>query len=365
MDNDNGGRSSHHTQSAGGKNMKGSIKRNMKNSIKKSIKVLVPHRISGFFQMQDPDKSNEVISPLNIGSRGGGPALTAYGETLIEAESVSSKPVPQKTETGENSHSHSSDLQYRIFINRQDRTHTAWTSLSVLQLMNHLLPPNQRITIHHEFELPSGAGYGSSGAGALGIALGLNDLFNLGLSPLEAAQYAHIAEVQNHTGLGTVAGQFAGGLSIVLKPGYPFITKKIPVPSNFSLVLASWGAISTKEVLTDPIYKRLIFEKGKVAMAEMEQDWSVENYMRVCRNFLTNTQMLQKFQLPVLSEVITELNQATELGASLNQLGKSVFCFCSDEERDEVVSIIKRYQPTFGPKFVKVADEGFEITTQK
>ncbi len=343
------------------------------------VKIQVPHRISGFFQMQDPDKSPNIILPLKIGSRGGGPALTAYGITLIRNEATikdqmnsntnfpeqnsdfSSINFPFAKLTANSSSSQEKCLYFRIMINQQDYSHRAVTSITVLKLMLSFLPPTARISIIHKFDLPLGAGYGSSGAGALGIALGLNELFQLGLTPLEAAQYAHIAEVQNHTGLGTVAGQFIGGLALVLEPGYPFQMQKILVPDNIYVGLASWGPISTKYILTDPSYKRLIFEKGRQAMEQMHKEWSLENYMKVCRDFLQNTQLLEKLHLPIIANVINELNQATQLGASLNQLGKSVFCFCTTEEKEDVAAIMGKYHPSFGPKFVQVSEMGYAV----
>ncbi|MCF2139054.1 MAG: hypothetical protein K9W44_03255 [Candidatus Lokiarchaeota archaeon] len=348
-------------------------------SLPHQVKIQVPHRISGFFQMQDPDKSHEITSPLDIGSRGGGPALTAYGTTLIindrkyqdqenphtdysaKRPNISVKDVPYARLPPESSNSQRENLQYRIIINQQDCTYNASTSITVLELMQSFLPPNSRISIIHNFDLPLGAGYGSSGAGALGIALGLNELFQLGLTPLEAAQYAHIAEVQNHTGLGTVAGQFTGGLALVLEPGYPFRMHEIEVPENISIGLASWGAISTKHILTDPEYKHLIFEKGQQAMTQMQKEWSLENYMKVCQDFVINTHLLEKLHLSEIAKVIEELNQVTQLGASLNQLGKSVFCFCTKDEREIVTSIMEKYRPSFGPKFVQVAKEGYNL----
>ena len=113
------------------------------------------------------------------------------------------------------------------------------------------LPSVYSIIICHSFELPQGSGYGSSGAGALGITFGLNKLFALDLSPELLGKYAHVAEVMNHTGLGTVGGQFVGGLSISMKPGFPFAMHKIKIPDNIHIVVGSFGPISTKKILTD------------------------------------------------------------------------------------------------------------------
>ncbi|MHA1672889.1 MAG: GHMP family kinase ATP-binding protein [Promethearchaeota archaeon] len=331
--------------------------------------------------MQNPQIAKESLSPEQIGSRGGGPALTVYGKTTIvhhswetsqsiqptnSRESQGSKGFKGSKETRKsNSTLHNSstfqsfhNVRFSISINGQDATQSAKTSLTVLKLMDDLLPEKTLIHIHHHFELPLGAGYGSSGAGSLGIAFGLNYLFKLNLTSIEAAKFAHIAEVENHTGLGTVAGQFMGGLSIVNEPGYPFITRQIPVPKDLLICIASWGGISTKQILTDPEYRQLIYRQGKKAMIQMQTDWSLENYLAVCRKFLANTDMLNGFELPQIKLLLDQLNQNTTYGASLNMLGKSVFCFCTSEEKPIVEQLMKQFSPTFGPKFVSVSEHG-------
>jgi len=76
------------------------------------------------------------------------------------------------------------------------------------------------IIIKHSINVPIGAGFGTSGAAALSLALALNEVFDLGMSKIEAAQLAHIAEVECKTGLGTVAAETFGGLEIRVKPGW-------------------------------------------------------------------------------------------------------------------------------------------------
>lgn len=322
---------------------------------KNTVEVWVPHRISGFFQMQDPSKVPQPTSLLRVGSRGGGPALTAYGKTSIEIAS----PVSLKNEKESPQWRSLNHFHFQITINEQDCTHMAATSVSVLELMEKFIPENIFLRISHEFSLPLGAGFGSSGAGALGVALGISKLFDLSLSPLDVAQYAHIAEVFNHTGLGTVAGQFYGGLSIVCEPGYPFKVHKISIPLGIYVGVASWGPISTKQILTNPEYRQLIFQEGKKAMEKMRQDWSLKNYMQVCSQFLHDTDMLNKFHLPEIQELIKKLQAATEYGASLNQLGKSVFCVCTQDEIENVTNIFHAFSPSFGPIFLRIEDNGF------
>ena len=240
-------------------------------NLEKQIEVWIPHRISGFFQMMNPETTKKIKNPLKIGSRGGGPALEVYGKTKIYVNFNNTKTNNTKK------------INHNIYINEKNKTSLANTSETVINYMKpFILKELQgfcKLDIFHSFELPIGAGYGSSGAGALGIALGLNKLFKLGFSDFEAAKFAHIAEVENHTGLGTVGGQFIGGFTISMEPGYPFQMKKIPIPSYLRIIIASFGAISTKSILTEQNYKKLIYKIGKKYMKRMKTDFSIKNFM--------------------------------------------------------------------------------------
>jgi len=313
------------------------------------VEVWVPHRISGFFQMMDPKEKVTQTDLTRIGSRGGGPALTAFGKTKITI-------LNKDEENGK-----IPKINFKVLINGKDNTTKAKTSCSVVNHMVHLLPKNFNLLIEHNFDLPIGAGFGSSGAGALGIAFGLNALFQLDLTPLEAAKFAHIAEVENNTGLGTVGGQFVGGLSIMTEPGYPFQYKKIEIPENIEIVLGSWGSINTKSILTNPSYKQLIHQVGKEAMKKMNEQFSLENYMKVCKFFIKEADLLERLNLPILKNLIKSLEKLQIIGASMTQLGKSVFCICEKHISPQVVEIFNQFNPTFVTKIVNICYNGPEI----
>jgi len=315
----------------------------------RKVEVWVPHRISGFFQMMDPKEKDSQKDLTKIGSRGGGPALTAFGKTKIT--------ILPTNEDEENK----TEIKFKVFLNGNNNTAKAKTSCSVVNQMAHLLPKNVNLLIEHNFDLPIGAGFGSSGAGALGIAFGLNALFQLDLTPLEAAKFAHIADVENNTGLGTVGGQFVGGLSIMTEPGYPFQYRKIPIPENIDIVLGSWGTIETKNILTNPTYKQLIHQVGKKAMENMNDQFSLENYMDVCKFFVEKTDLLERLNLPILKNLIKSLEKLQIIGASMAQLGKSVFCICENHISPQVVEIFNQFNPTFGTKIVNICNNGPEI----
>ena len=324
----------------------------------RKIEVWVPHRISGFFQMMDPKEKNSQKDLTKIGSRGGGPSLTAFGKTKI---TILGNDLIENKVNRENRENRENKVNLKIFINGKETTLKAKTSASVVDQMAHYLPKNANLRIEHNFDLPIGAGFGSSGAGALGIALGLNSLFNLKLSPLEAAKFAHIAEVEQHTGLGTVGGQFIGGLSIITVPGYPFRYQKIPVPENIEIVLGSWGSINTKDILINPEYKKLIHKVGGEAMKKITDRFTLQNYMNVCKFFIEKTDLLTRLNLPLLKDLIKSLYELNIIGASMNQLGKSVFCICDKTVTNQVIRVFKQFNPKYGIKIVKVCNHGPEI----
>lgn len=86
------------------------------------------------------------------------------------------------------------------------------------------LPITARITS----PLPLAYGFGVSGASALATAFALNDFLKLSYKPSQLVGIAHVAEVENRTGLGSVATQSTGGFLLKVKPGIPTQVKHLP-----------------------------------------------------------------------------------------------------------------------------------------
>ena len=134
--------------------------------------------------------------------------------------------------------------------------------------------------------MPLGAGFGASGAGALGAAYALNAYFDLGLTANGAAAIAHTAEVSNRTGLGDVIAQDTGGLVIRIEAGAPGlgIVDRIPVqPLKISYVVR--GPISTKEVLSDQKTMQEINCAGEAALKELLRRPTLKDFMLLSRRF--------------------------------------------------------------------------------
>src|SRR5271157_3870886 len=176
----------------------------MAQPVARKVVVDVPHRISGFFKIVDHTLPLDygLDDLLSIGSRGGGPCLSECGVTAIE--------IDEHGESG----------SVKIFINGEDCADGAKTTRSVLKWMAGEAVNDIAITIKHDFPMLMGAGYGSSGSGALGTAIALNVLLDMGLSLNDCGKFAHCAEVENKTGLGTIGGQVRVAARLALPPGF-------------------------------------------------------------------------------------------------------------------------------------------------
>lgn len=96
--------------------------------------------------------------------------------------------------------------------------------------------------------LPLGCGFGLSGAASLATAYTLNELLQLGKDVETLAMVAHVAEVENRTGLGDVCSQYHGGCLVKLKEGAPLVADRLPITEQ-PIYYRYFGPIRTSEVL--------------------------------------------------------------------------------------------------------------------
>lgn len=96
--------------------------------------------------------------------------------------------------------------------------------------------------------LPLGCGFGLSGAAALATAYALNELLSMHKDNETLAMFAHVAEVENRTGLGDVCSQYHGGCLVKLKEGSPLTADRLPIAEQ-PIYYRYFGPIQTSEVL--------------------------------------------------------------------------------------------------------------------
>ncbi|MFW9939093.1 MAG: hypothetical protein ACFFD5_15715, partial [Candidatus Thorarchaeota archaeon] len=215
----------------------------------------------------------------------------------------------------------------------------------IFEYVKDLINNSVYVKIEHFFDLPVGCGFGSSGSGALGTIFGLNKLFNLKLNFKERGKIAHISEVVNKTGLGTVCGQLGRGLCILKEPGYPCVYERIETPKNLNVICGTFGTIQTKSILSDPLLKLKIKKAGSMALKKLQMKPDVKNFVNASIFFVNESKIREVLGLEEIIELMDSLNKIGIIGASMNQLGRSVYAFCSKSTINAVLDIFESYKP--------------------
>jgi pantoate kinase len=283
----------------------------------KEARAFSPCHITGFFQIFD-----HPANSLYAGSRGAGVSLSRGVETVVEVGEALK-----------------SSLQVKIngftANSAEVSKHVVDSFLSEFKEME-----NFEIAVEHHTEVPTGAGFGTSGAAALGLALALNDVFGLGMSKIEAAQLAHMAEIECKTGLGTVIAETFGGVEIRVKPGAPGIgeIRHVPVPKDYVMASLTFGSLSTKKFLTDEKIRRRINNFGGKLVDRLIEEPNVTNFMKFSRQFAEHVRL------------ITERTRRTLYAAdkakficSMQMFGESAFTLVEEDSLEELLKVFRNY----------------------
>lgn len=276
--------------------------------------VFVPGHISGFFQ---PFLHKD---PLRSGSRNCGPCTEAGVKTRITLRRSEKK-----------------NIEIKINGKRCKAKTSRWVA-------EKLLPEGWSIDIEHLSEVPVGAGFGASGAGALGVSIGLARTLALKMKKFETVVNAHMAEVVCRTGLGDVNAQSVGGFVIGVRPGAPPYgkTRKIKLDSDFSIVCCTLGEIKTSSFLREKEFIALAKKLGEDAMRRILAKPTIPNFLQISRNFAEKLGLMSR----ELREISDMAVKAGALGASQAMLGKTVFAFCAPQN----AKIVKKLFHEVGAK---------------
>jgi pantoate kinase len=140
---------------------------------------------------------------------------------------------------------------YQIMINGRSVDDAEVSRFVVEEYLRFIRRP-YHIRIEHKTDIPIGFGLGSSGAAALSLSFALNRALKVGLSPEQAAQIAHSADVACRTGLGTVIAEYSGGFEIRSFSGAPGIGRISKTKLNgYRAVILCMAPISTKLILSN------------------------------------------------------------------------------------------------------------------
>ncbi|MCD6455811.1 MAG: hypothetical protein J7K81_03350 [Methanophagales archaeon] len=279
----------------------------------RKTKSYSPSHITGFFEIRD-DRN-----PLYKGSVGGG--------IVLEKGCV--------TEASFDNEFHQKGTKAEIEIKINGVEEEANTSKYVVETLAGKYEDEHEhelnVTVSTEFDVPVGAGLGASGAGALSTALALNRLLSLGMTTIEVAQIAHLAEVENNTGLSDVIAETYGGVVIRKKPGPPGIGIIDTIPHERQKIsYVVFGTRATRAVLVDNSMKRQINKAGREAMKELVRKPSLDNFMRVSRKFSLHSELISDKCRDAIEAV-----EAEGSVASAAMIGDTVFVVGDSEALEE------------------------------
>ena len=166
--------------------------------------------------------------------------------------------------------------------------------------------------------LPVGAGFGVSGAVALGTALAANAAFDCGKTENELITMAHCAEVEAGTGLGDVVAQARGGLPIRIDPGSPSHGHLDGLPARPRVEYVTFGELSTEDVLSGDTDDLTL--AGESALSRLLERPTVEQFMDSSRTFAEEADLLT-------DDVADAIAAVDEVGgdAAMAMLGNTVF----------------------------------------
>ena len=195
----------------------------------------------------------------------------------------------------------------------------------------------EKLRVYIKSKLPLGYGFGLSGASALATAYSVNELLKLKKSNTELALIAHIAEVEEKTGLGDVVNQYYGGFCVKLKPSSYFIVKKLPI-NNVDIYCKYFTRINTKSIITNPKLKNKINKSATIALNKIQEliknneKIKLSSIIKISKEFAVNSRLLKDIETIKTIENIEKNNGNT----SMIMLGNAVF---SDKPFDKSIKL--------------------------
>ena len=162
---------------------------------------------------------------------------------------------------------------------------------AVSRVLRALRVPGARVEA--DTSLVPGAGFGVTGAVALGAALAANAAFDRALSADELLTVAHGAEVQAGTGLGDVVAQARGGVPLRLEPGGPAHNRVDGIPAGGRVeYLALPGPAEVDAELPPPEESDLRSGAAGRALSAVVSEPTLPAFMRASRRFAREADLL-------------------------------------------------------------------------
>ncbi|MCX8180933.1 MAG: hypothetical protein N3E41_06125 [Thermofilaceae archaeon] len=195
-----------------------------------------------------------------------------------------------------------------------------------------------KIIVKQHVSAPIGGGLGTSGASALATALALGKALGAKMNYQDLAREAHVAEIEEGTGLGTVSGLVVGGAVAVARPGAPgtdMVVRLLADPS-VKVVVGFFSPINKREALSRAGIER-VNELGRRLLDRLLEEPTLERFMFYSRRFAEEA----GFMTERLKKAFTKVEQAGAVGVSQAMIGETVYSIAYDDNVEKVVDALK------------------------
>lgn len=228
------------------------------------------------------------------------------------------------------------DDRVRVFFHGQPATLKAITSKEAAREFFTQANLRGGVNIYHRLEVPISCGLATSGAGALGVAFSLNKMFETSFSKEELATIAHIAEVKQKTGLGSVIAQYRGKFEIRTKAGSPQIGEVKRIACDAKCAVLVYGRIKTQQVLGSKQKVQKVKQAFGKKHTKLAENFSIKRFTTFSFQFAEKSGLLTPFLRKLLE-------QAKNIGlhGSMLMLGQGVFLFGHNLE-EKVRTLIEK-----------------------
>ncbi len=303
-------------------------------------KAFSPGGITSFFEICDRTADGKLISnEEEVGARGGGFVLEKGVHTKVTV-------------------TESKNSLIRVYINKELAPY-AETTKTVANMLLGRVNEAYKIVVRHKVEIPVGAGFGSSGAGALSTALALSKALNVNLTAFQAGRIAHVAEVRCRTGLGTVGPIALGGCVITVEPGAPGIAviDRIPTTPDHRIVTAYYRPIPTKEVLANPNTRKMVNKFGRETVNRILANPSLENFLKASKEFSEKA----GFTTAITKRLMDAAEKAGAVGVAQNMVGEAVHTLTTIDDVEKIVKVLEKALPIKSILISKIDVQGARL----
>ena len=299
-----------------------------------------PAGISSFFEVCNVDSSGTPLTnPARIGARGGGFAIP---------RGATSRAIVRK----------SAETTIKIKINSKPAPEAHTTRSAIEQLLK-----TQGITLDVAIDLkvacPIAAGFGTSAAGTLASCLAVSDAADIPVTLNELGRITHVADVVNHTGLGTAAALLTGGFVLVTEPGAPGIglVDRLLFPEKHSIICAYIGPIPTSETLVKADVGMSVNASAKRTMDAVRQNSTLSTFLAESRKFGRET----GFETTTVTRLISIMVSSGATGAAQNMIGEAVHGVASDRKVGRIMQSVKKAFPAAKVFAVPIDNRGVRL----